>query len=132
MTSSQNVNLFTISSPLMNLDYNLNELHFHYYNVSSSKVFFVIPEFHSRGKRERNMDETYKCNYRILQILDKFLQDMNYLTGPSLTVADLCCVATVSTATIITPISTQSIPTCPHGIEPARTFHTPSTATVWV
>ena len=66
------------------------------------------------------------------KFLDKFLQDKNYLTGPSLTVADLCCVATVSTATIITPISTQSIPTCPHGIEPARTFQTTSKATVWV
>ena len=132
MTSSQNVNLFTISSPLMNLDYNLNELHFHYYNVSSSKVFFVIPEFHNRGKRETKWTKHISVITESYKFLDKFLRDKNYLIGPSLTVADLCCVATVSTATIITPISTQSIPTCPHGIEPARTFQTTSKATVWV
>ncbi|KAH0822124.1 hypothetical protein GEV33_000667 [Tenebrio molitor] len=44
------------------------------------------------------------------KFLDKFLQSKNYLAGPSLTVADLCCVATVSTATIITPISTEKYP----------------------
>ncbi|XP_068892682.1 glutathione S-transferase 1-like isoform X2 [Tenebrio molitor] len=44
------------------------------------------------------------------KFLDTFLQSKNYLAGPSLTVADLCCVATVSTATIITPISTEKYP----------------------
>ncbi|KAH0818878.1 hypothetical protein GEV33_003913 [Tenebrio molitor] len=44
------------------------------------------------------------------KFLDKFLQSKNYLAGSSLTVADLCCVATVSTATIITPISTEKYP----------------------
>lgn len=43
-------------------------------------------------------------------LLNKFLQDKTYLTGDCLTVADLCCVATVSTATIITPISTDKYP----------------------
>lgn len=44
------------------------------------------------------------------KFLEDFLQNKVYLTGPSLTVADLCCVATVSTATIITPISTEKYP----------------------
>ncbi|RZB41566.1 GST C domain containing protein, partial [Asbolus verrucosus] len=44
------------------------------------------------------------------KFLDRFLQNKNFLTGPNLTVADLCCVATVSTATIITPISTEKYP----------------------
>lgn len=44
------------------------------------------------------------------KLLDKFLQGRTYLTGDNLTVADLCCVATVSTATVITPISTEKYP----------------------
>ncbi|CAG9761828.1 unnamed protein product [Ceutorhynchus assimilis] len=42
--------------------------------------------------------------------LNNFLENKNYLTGDSLTIADLCCVATVSTATVITPISTEKYP----------------------
>lgn len=42
--------------------------------------------------------------------LDKFLQNKTYLVGDHLTIADICCVATVSTATIITPISTEKYP----------------------
>nr|QVK45125.1 GSTe1 [Pagiophloeus tsushimanus] len=44
------------------------------------------------------------------KLLDGFLENKNFLTGDSLTVADLCCVATVSTATVITPISTEKYP----------------------
>ncbi|XP_019878058.1 glutathione S-transferase 1 [Aethina tumida] len=44
------------------------------------------------------------------RLLDTFLKDRPYLSGDCLTIADLCCVATVSTATIITPISTEKYP----------------------
>ncbi|XP_030745074.1 glutathione S-transferase 1-like isoform X2 [Sitophilus oryzae] len=44
------------------------------------------------------------------KLLDGFLENTTFLAGDSLTVADLCCVATVSTATVITPISTEKYP----------------------
>ncbi|KAL1517206.1 hypothetical protein ABEB36_001000 [Hypothenemus hampei] len=44
------------------------------------------------------------------RLLDGFLENKNFLTGDNLTVADLCCLATVSTATVITPISTEKYP----------------------
>ncbi|ENN79729.1 hypothetical protein D910_05732 [Dendroctonus ponderosae] len=47
-------------------------------------------------------------------LLDGFLENKNFLTGDSLTIADLCCVATVSTATVITPISTEKYPNLSH------------------
>ncbi|XP_060520269.1 glutathione S-transferase 1-like [Cylas formicarius] len=48
------------------------------------------------------------------KILDGFLENKTFLTGDFLTVADLCCVATVSTATVITPISTEKYPNLSH------------------
>lgn len=48
------------------------------------------------------------------KLLDGFLENKTFLTGDSLTVADLCCVATVSTATVITPISTEKYPNLSH------------------
>ncbi|XP_044762688.1 glutathione S-transferase 1-like [Coccinella septempunctata] len=44
------------------------------------------------------------------KLLDAFLEDKTYLAGDCLTIADFCCVATVSTATIIIPISTEKYP----------------------
>ncbi|XP_050293857.1 glutathione S-transferase 1-like isoform X2 [Anthonomus grandis grandis] len=54
-----------------------------------------------------SLTESYK-------ILDSILENKNFLTGDNLTVADLCCVATVSTATVITPISTEKYPNLSH------------------
>ncbi|XP_076263864.1 glutathione S-transferase 1-like isoform X2 [Rhynchophorus ferrugineus] len=48
------------------------------------------------------------------KLLDGFLENRTFLAGESLTVADLCCVATVSTATVITPISTEKYPNLSH------------------
>ncbi|KAK9881395.1 hypothetical protein WA026_016285 [Henosepilachna vigintioctopunctata] len=44
------------------------------------------------------------------KLLDAFLENRTYLCGDCLTIADICCVATVSTATIIIPISTDKYP----------------------
>nr|QFN66798.1 glutathione S-transferase [Propylea japonica]QKI86659.1 carboxylesterase [Propylea japonica] len=44
------------------------------------------------------------------KLLDAFLEDSTYLAGDCLTIADFCCVANVSTATIIIPISTEKYP----------------------
>nr|AVT42199.1 glutathione S-transferase e1 [Lissorhoptrus oryzophilus] len=48
------------------------------------------------------------------KLFDGFLENKTFLTGDDLTVADLCCVATVSTATVITPISTEKYPNLSH------------------
>lgn len=48
------------------------------------------------------------------KMVDGFLEGKPFLTGDHLTVADLCCVATVSTATVITPISTEKYPNLSH------------------
>lgn len=42
--------------------------------------------------------------------LNKFLESSQYIAGDDLTIADFCCVATVSTATIIIPISAERYP----------------------
>lgn len=42
--------------------------------------------------------------------LESFLNNGKYLTGEDMTIADLCCVATISTATIITPIPSNKFP----------------------
>lgn len=42
--------------------------------------------------------------------LDKFLEEREYVAGDSLTIADFCCVSTISTATIIIPISNERYP----------------------
>lgn len=44
------------------------------------------------------------------KLIDSFLEDKTYLAGDCLTIADLSCVATISTATIIIPISTEKYP----------------------
>ena len=73
------------------------------YFLSFQNSIVVENEKEISTKHISAITESYK-------FLDKFLRDKNYLIGPSLTVADLCCVATVSTATIITPIATQKYP----------------------
>lgn len=42
--------------------------------------------------------------------LDKFLENNEYVAGDGLTIADFCCVSTISTATIIIPISNERYP----------------------
>lgn len=42
--------------------------------------------------------------------MNKFLESSQYVAGDDLTIADFCCVATVSTATIIIPISAERYP----------------------
>lgn len=42
--------------------------------------------------------------------MDKFLENSTFLAGESLTIADFCCVSTISTATIIIPISAEKYP----------------------
>lgn len=42
--------------------------------------------------------------------MNKFLESSQYIAGDDLTIADFCCVATVSTATIIIPISAERYP----------------------
>lgn len=44
------------------------------------------------------------------KLLDTSLEDKRYLAGDHLTIADFCCVSSVSTATIIIPISTEKYP----------------------
>ncbi|KRT81338.1 Glutathione S-transferase [Oryctes borbonicus] len=51
----------------------------------------------------RSLQETY--NY-----LEKILDKTEYLTGDTLTIADLCCVASVSSAAIIIPLSSEKYP----------------------
>nr|XP_022912006.1 glutathione S-transferase D4-like [Onthophagus taurus] len=50
-----------------------------------------------------SLQESYNC-------LERRLQDSQYLTGDSLTIADLSCLATVSTATVFTPICSARHP----------------------
>lgn len=42
--------------------------------------------------------------------MNTFLEASQYIAGDELTIADFCCVATVSTATIIIPISAERYP----------------------
>lgn len=42
--------------------------------------------------------------------MNTFLENQEFIAGDSLTIADFCCVSTVSTATIIIPISTERFP----------------------
>lgn len=44
------------------------------------------------------------------KFLDSFLRNKIYLTGDCMSIADFCCVTTISTATVIIPISTEKYP----------------------
>lgn len=48
--------------------------------------------------------------YAAYELLEKFLQNDDYLVGNSLTVADLCCVATVTTMDVHAPIEQDQYP----------------------
>ncbi|XP_066151338.1 glutathione S-transferase 1-like isoform X1 [Euwallacea fornicatus] len=79
----------------------------------SPRVDGVIQEIVVENEKEipaekiSAITESYK-------LLDGFLENKNFLIGDNLTVADLCCVASVSTATVITPISTEKYPNLSH------------------
>lgn len=42
--------------------------------------------------------------------MNNFLENQAYIAGENLTIADFCCVSTVSTATVIIPISNERFP----------------------
>lgn len=44
------------------------------------------------------------------QLLDKFLKNSTWLAGDDLTIADLCCVASISTLDYLLPISGVAFP----------------------
>ncbi|XP_019755704.1 glutathione S-transferase 1 isoform X2 [Dendroctonus ponderosae] len=75
--------------------------------VNSVIAIIVENEKEIRTEKISAITESY-------MLLDGFLENKNFLTGDSLTIADLCCVATVSTATVITPISTEKYPNLSH------------------
>nr|UUB32737.1 glutathione S-transferase GSTe1 [Dendroctonus valens] len=75
--------------------------------VNSVIAIVVENEKEIRTEKISAITESY-------MLLDGFLENKNFLTGDNLTIADLCCVATVSTATVITPISTEKYPNLSH------------------
>lgn len=54
-------------------------------------------------------EESVRAVYEGFDFLEKFLANSNYLVGNSLTVADICCIATVSSL-VFAPIDPAKYP----------------------
>ncbi|KAK9709192.1 Glutathione S-transferase, C-terminal domain [Popillia japonica] len=62
-----------------------------------------------KDEKEISIDKIRSLQ-EVYSYLEKLLEKTEYLTGDTLTIADLCCVASVSSAAIIIPLSSEKYP----------------------
>ncbi|KAL3285290.1 hypothetical protein HHI36_019400 [Cryptolaemus montrouzieri] len=84
------------------------KLHFDAENLFP-RVDAIIRSIVEENEKEISTDKISAIT-EAYKLVDAFLEDKTYIVGDSLTIADFCCVTTISTATIIIPISTEKYP----------------------
>lgn len=72
-------------------------------------TFFFQNSILIKDEKEISIDKIRSLQ-EVYSYLEKLLEKTEYLTGDTLTIADLCCVASVSSAAIIIPLSSEKYP----------------------
>lgn len=80
-----------------------------FYLHIEEKIYFLMKPILLHRKKKITMSERLGF-YKSYKIINELLKDQPWLGGKELTIADLCCLATISTMDFIVPISESSFP----------------------